>query len=121
MHIETLQSRPMDEQKKQEFYRLMHEDTGRLILTVDQVLRAAESKQSNQKHWSALALNDIVLECVEEIRKRYGLGSEQLDIVALPSDSGATMIMLINNAVAHVDIHFAKTGCFAARAIRAIR
>jgi len=27
--------------------------------------------------------------------------------------------MLINDAVAHVDIHFAKTGCFAARALRA--
>src|SRR5690349_10690613 len=66
MHIETLQSRPMDEQKKQEFYRLMHEDTGRLIVTVDQVLRAAETKQSNQKQWSPVELSTIVLECVEQ-------------------------------------------------------
>lgn len=93
MHIETLQSRPMDEQKKQEFYRLMHEDTGRLIVTVDQVLRAAECKQSNQKHWSELSLSDLVLECVEEARKRFRLTAEQLEMVAPPSDSQAATVM----------------------------
>jgi len=93
MHIETLQSRPMDEEKKQEFYRLMHEDTGRLIVTVDQVLRAAESKQSNRKHWSAVSLSEIVRECVEGARKRYGIAPEQIDLVALPSDTEATTIM----------------------------
>jgi signal transduction histidine kinase len=93
MHIETLQSRPMDEQKKQEFYRLMHEDTGRLIVTVDQVLRAAESKQSNQKQWSAISLSDIVLECVAETCKRYSLTSDQMEMAAVPSDPEATTIM----------------------------
>ena len=43
------------------------------------------------------------------------------DVVAGTEIEGKLDSMLINNAVAHVDIHFAKTGCFAARAIRAIR
>jgi signal transduction histidine kinase len=84
MHIETLQSRAMDEQKKQEFYRLMHEDTERLIVTVDQVLRAAESKQGAQKHRSSVQLVALVTDCVNDARRRYRLESGQIEIIAGP-------------------------------------
>jgi signal transduction histidine kinase len=80
MHIETLQTRAMDEEKKQEFYRLMHEDTERLITTVDQVLRAAESKQGAQKHRSSVQLTSLVTECVNDARRRYRLEPEQIQI-----------------------------------------
>src|SRR3977135_3815484 len=41
LYLQTLQSRAIDEPTRQEFYRIMVEDTGRLVGTIDQVLRAA--------------------------------------------------------------------------------
>src|SRR5450755_1922545 len=39
LYLETLQSRAVDEPKRKEFYRVMLEDTERLITTIEQVLR----------------------------------------------------------------------------------
>lgn len=91
MHIETLQSRSIPEEKKQEFYRLMRADTERLIVTVDQVLRAAESKQGNQKHWAAVQLSALVEECAEETRRRYRLESGEIQLKVQP-DAGVAMM-----------------------------
>jgi two-component system, OmpR family, sensor histidine kinase SenX3 len=93
MHIETLQSRAIPEEKKQEFYRLMREDTERLIVTVDQVLRAAESKQGVQKHWAVTDLGALVTACVDEARRRYRLEAEQLELNVTESDATAASIM----------------------------
>src|SRR5678815_5060737 len=40
LYLETLQSRDLDEAKRREFYRIMLEDSDRLLHTIDQVLRA---------------------------------------------------------------------------------
>src|SRR5215510_6407382 len=40
LYLQTLQSRPVDEEKRQEFYRMMVEDSDRLLGTIEQVLRA---------------------------------------------------------------------------------
>jgi two-component system sensor histidine kinase SenX3 len=71
----------------------MRADTERLIVTVDQVLRAAETKQSNQKHWSEVSLGELVIECTEEARKRYRLEPEQLEVTAPSGDVGDVSIM----------------------------
>ncbi len=92
MHIETLQSREIPEEKKQEFYRLMREDTERLIVTVDQVLRAAESKQRGEKRRAPVQLASLAGECADEARRRYHLEPEQL-AVSLTNDEDATSIM----------------------------
>ena len=39
LYLETLQTRPVDEAKRQEFYRIMLEDSDRLLATIEQVLR----------------------------------------------------------------------------------
>ncbi len=39
LYLETLQTRPVDEAKRQEFYRTMVEDSDRLLATIEQVLR----------------------------------------------------------------------------------
>jgi two-component system sensor histidine kinase SenX3 len=93
MHIETLQSRSMPEDKKQDFYRMMREDTERLIVTVDQVLRAAEFKQRDQRHWDAVSLSALVSECADEARRRYRLEPQQLEFVAPEHDGSMTTIM----------------------------
>src|ERR1700750_3125975 len=40
LYLQTLQSRDMDDTKRREFYRVMVEDTDRLLGTIEQVLRA---------------------------------------------------------------------------------
>src|SRR5271155_5464205 len=39
LYLETLQTRPVDEPKRKEFYRVMLEDCERLLSTIEQVLR----------------------------------------------------------------------------------
>src|SRR3954454_2214165 len=40
LYLQTLQNRPVDEAKRQEFYRTMIDDSDRLLGTIEQVLRA---------------------------------------------------------------------------------
>ena len=49
LYLETLQKRPVEEPKRQEFYRVMLEDCDRLLATIEQVLRtgrAADEQES---------------------------------------------------------------------------
>src|SRR6201995_4595527 len=39
LYLETLQTRPVEEEKRQEFYRIMLADSDRLLATIEQVLR----------------------------------------------------------------------------------
>ena len=39
LYLETLQTRPVDEAKRNEFYRIMLDDSDRLLSTIEQVLR----------------------------------------------------------------------------------
>src|SRR5687768_15466529 len=43
LYLQTLQSRELDEAKRREFYRIMLEDSDRLLQTIDQVLRAGST------------------------------------------------------------------------------
>jgi hypothetical protein len=61
MYLETLQSRQLDEPQRREFYRIMLEDTDRLLGTVEQVLKAGEARQrSNRKNWQELDFSELV-------------------------------------------------------------
>lgn len=74
LYLETLQSRDMDEEQRQKFYAIMHDDTDRLTGTVEQVLRAAETAQKQKKrNWSKLDLAALLHECVEVARARHHL------------------------------------------------
>ncbi len=48
LYLETLQRRPIPEEKRQEFYRIMLRDTERLLGTVEQVLKAGEIVQRDR-------------------------------------------------------------------------
>jgi two-component system, OmpR family, sensor histidine kinase SenX3 len=43
LYLQTLQSRDLDESKRQEFYRIMLDDSDRLLHTIEQVLRAGSA------------------------------------------------------------------------------
>src|SRR5438874_12738883 len=48
LYLQTLQHRDVDEKQRREFYRLMLDDTDRLMGTVDQVLKAGEAGHKRQ-------------------------------------------------------------------------
>ena len=79
LYLETLQSRAVDEQQRRDFYRIMHADTDRLMLTVNQVLRAAEASQSrSERHWAPIDMAVLLHDCVADARVRHHLDPQQL-------------------------------------------
>jgi signal transduction histidine kinase len=49
LYLETLERRELSEEKRQEFYGIMLEDSDRLLATVEQVLKAGEIGQRSRK------------------------------------------------------------------------
>ena len=49
LYLQTLQRRDVDEAQRREFYRLMLDDTDRLMGTVEQVLKAGEAGQTSAR------------------------------------------------------------------------
>jgi signal transduction histidine kinase len=79
LYLETLQSRAVDEPRRQEFYKLMLSDTDRLLGTVEQVLKAGQAAQKGAKHQRAeVEFGDLVRECMELARTRHHLLPEAM-------------------------------------------
>ncbi len=91
LYLETLETRQLNEPRRHEFYRIMLEDTDRLLGTVDQVLKAGEARHgSNKKQWQDLDLFTIVSETVELTRLRHKLPAEALRLGSRPA--GITLL-----------------------------
>jgi signal transduction histidine kinase len=82
LYLETLQSRDLDEVKRREFYRIMLDDSDRLLHTIDQVLRAGATGSILRSGAKVrLDLGEIARECVELARTRFHLGADALQYV----------------------------------------
>ncbi|MBV9574633.1 MAG: HAMP domain-containing histidine kinase, partial [Acidobacteriales bacterium] len=77
LYLQTLQHREVEAGQRREFYRLMLEDTDRLMRTVDQVLKAG---QAGIKHRRRVPLDfaGLVSECVEVARASHHLEPDAL-------------------------------------------
>jgi two-component system sensor histidine kinase SenX3 len=74
LYLQTLQRREVDPEQQREFYRLMIEDSDRLLTTVEQVLKAGEAGHKHRHlHRAPLDLGELVQECVEITRQRHHL------------------------------------------------
>jgi len=79
LYLETLQRRDVDERRRQEFYRLMLEDTDRLRTTVEQVLKAGEVGYKHPVVKSKpVDFGSLVSECMELARTRHNLQAKAL-------------------------------------------
>ncbi len=79
LYLETLQTREVDESRRKEFYKIMLEDSDRLLHTVEQVLRAGRTgDQRRQIQPTVLDLRELARECVELARKRTHLDETAL-------------------------------------------
>jgi two-component system, OmpR family, sensor histidine kinase SenX3 len=109
LYLETLQKRDLTPDKQREFYKIMHDDSDRLLNTIETVLRAGRvSRSSKLYHRSRVDLVEVVQESVDLARTRNHLPAECITVAAMPKEAvvmgdpdelkGAVM-NLLDNAV----------------------
>jgi two-component system, OmpR family, sensor histidine kinase SenX3 len=109
LYLQTLQRREIEDWQRHEFYRLMLEDTNRLMNTVDQVLKAgkAGSRRGEQVNVDFAAL---VEECVSRARTSHHLQPEALryrstlngggsEVKGDPEDLRTAISNILDNAI----------------------
>ncbi len=90
LYLETLKARDVDEEQRREFYNIMLADSDRLLLTVEQVLRAGRTGHKRRRIAnSVIDLGEMVQECLELTRIRYGLDETALIYNASPDANSA--------------------------------
>src|ERR1700741_4585500 len=79
LYLETLKTRDVDDEQRREFYNIMLADSDRLLHTVEQVLRAGRTGHKRRGIApSVIDISEMVQECLELTRVRYGLNESAL-------------------------------------------
>ena len=108
LYLETLQTRAVDEAKRKEFYRIMVEDSERLLETIEQVLRTGRIGASSRKlNLSRIELGRVIEQCLERTRALHHvppgalqyLAGPPVTVVGDPDEVQAALSNLIDNAV----------------------
>lgn len=90
LYLETLNTRDVDENQRREFYNIMLADTDRLLHTVEQVLRAGRTGHKRPRLAnSVINVGEMVRECLELTRVRYGLNEAALSYSESPEARSA--------------------------------
>jgi signal transduction histidine kinase len=128
LYLETLKKRDIEENKRQEFYDVMLADSDRLLVTVEQVLRAGQSGQRSRKlNLRKVDIGQLALECVDLTRVRHNLSphtvtfselanGERPQVKADADELRAAITNLLDNAVkysvkdVHVSVEVAALG-----------
>src|SRR5262245_24153467 len=108
LYLQTLQTRPVDEEKRKEFYRTMLDDSDRLLTTIEQVLRTGRlGASAKSMNLIRVDIDQLVRACVERVRKLHRVGDEAVrfepcgpaTVMADEEDVRAAVTNLIDNAV----------------------
>jgi len=109
LYLETLQTRSVDEGKRQEFYRTMVQDSDRLLGTIEQVLRTGRigSTSHHKLNRVRIDLNSVVEECLIRVRAMHHIAPDALEyqpgppaaVMGDPDEVRAAVSNLIDNAV----------------------
>jgi signal transduction histidine kinase len=92
LYLETLSRRELSEEKRQEFYGIMLEDSDRLLATVEQVLKAGEVGQRSRKMDRApVDMRELVETSVGRMRSLHHLSAESLSLEQPPVDVPLTV------------------------------
>jgi two-component system sensor histidine kinase SenX3 len=111
LYLQTLQSRELDAEKRREFYRIMLDDSDRLLHTIDQVLRAGSAgPRFRRGARMRVDFAELTRECVALARTRFHLDGELLSydeqitgeaavVLGDPDELKAAVWNLLDNAV----------------------
>ena len=79
LYLETLLTRSVDDKKREEFYRIMLDDSDRLLHTIEQVLRTGRLGAAHPiLNRAPIDLNTLLQGCVERARTLHGLSPDAL-------------------------------------------
>jgi len=82
----------VEETQRREFYRIMLEDTDRLLGTVEQVLKASQVRQgSARQNWEEVDFGAVVRDALGLARLRQHLSDEALHFGSAPADGITVM------------------------------
>jgi len=109
LYLETLQARQVDARERQEFFRLMIEDTDRLTRTVEQVLKAGKAGARKGER-VAVDFSALVERCVDSARASHHLPASALrfrsnvngtgsEVTGDPEDLSTAVSNILDNAV----------------------
>src|ERR1035441_2838174 len=108
LYLQTLQSRAVDETRRQEFYKIMLADSDRLLATIEQVLRTGRMGAASPKpNLARIDLGELIEECLVRVRTMHALPAESLTfhsqapaaILVDADEVRAAIVNLIDNAV----------------------
>jgi two-component system sensor histidine kinase SenX3 len=108
LYLETLQTRPVEEAKRKEFYKIMLDDSDRLLNTIEQVLRTGRAgAASHRPNPSRIDLDEVVRASVERVRALHRVPPDGLQFVPCGAvtvwgdldEVRAAITNLIDNAV----------------------
>jgi two-component system, OmpR family, sensor histidine kinase SenX3 len=91
LYLQTLQRHEVDEAQRRAFYRIMLDDTDRLLGTVEQVLKAGEVGHKKPSQRLPLDFDALVRECIEIARTRHHLPPEAVHYETTMNGTGATV------------------------------
>jgi signal transduction histidine kinase len=80
LYLETLARRELSDEKRQEFYGIMLEDSERLLATVEQVLKAGEvgQQRSRKMERAPVDMRELVSEAIHRMKMLYHLDDNSL-------------------------------------------
>jgi signal transduction histidine kinase len=84
LYLETLQRHDVPESQRQEFYKMMHADSDRLLATVEQVLKAGELGARSRRNRTLLELAPLVEDCIAVTLRRHHLPAEAIRLAPVP-------------------------------------
>lgn len=107
LYVETLQTRAVDESRRNEFYGIMLADSDRLLGTIEQILRTGRLGSNRKVHRLPMNLQELVTESVDRSRILHNIPPESLQYEpgpALPllgdyDELRSAVSNLIDNAV----------------------
>src|SRR5215472_9005597 len=133
LFLETLQTHTVDEAKRKEFYRIMLEDSDRLLATIEQVLRTGRAGTARRKvQMVPIDLPTVVRECLARVRTAHHVPEGALEyrpgpevtILGDPGEVEAAVSNLIENAVKYsgdrvrVDVELETAGKYASLRVK---
>lgn len=114
LYLETLKTRDVSPEQRNEFYNIMLADSDRLLQTVEQVLRAGRTADRRRIDASIIDLGQMVRECLDLTRIQYNLDKDALQytetldegqarVAAEPEELRAAVSNLLDNAIKYSD------------------